>query len=383
MVLVSAMLLGSLAGCDDSKWKESAKAALPATFEEESIGKIYCEGEVMSFPLKVQDMLDGAFKYPTNIKDIEDETLDSNWSTGALEMVSKKSSKHTVEIKALNIEQETLNLKECRVENMTFKKESGNVMLPGGIEMGQKFDSKDAFESAIPAAFKSSDGSNYVAEYESPEHYICKMTLTVKDASGKVALDSVKFETEYYYEAGYFLDVEMKAAVKKDYTDYGKLFDDEPDVFAKDWRSSAFVNILYLYGFSPDSVTEDQYAKMDVYFDKIMKDVEWKFESSEDSVSVTFKYPDISTVLEDAFNKALEEYTKTDVTVDDMKVDQDLINAFIDHICAQDVGVKLVSDATFKFEKLDGESISTDDFSDLLYSLFGLYEPIQELRGES
>ena len=331
VLLASAMLFGSLTACDNGKWKTEAQAALPTAFDDASIGKIYCQGEVISFPLKVKDMLDNGFKYPTNIKDIEDETLEYNWSTGAIEMPSKKSSSKTVEIKALNIESETLNLKDCWIEKMTFNSKSGNVMLPGAMELGQKYDSKEAFEAALPQSFLNDVvGTEYKATFESAEHFLCTMTIKAKESSGKYSVDEVFFESEYYYDAGYFLDTELKAAVLNDNTEYTKIFDDDSSAFAKEWRESAYCNMLYLYGFAPESITDEQYAKFDAFFTKIMKDVKWDFENAKDTLKVTFSYPNIDQAMEDAFNAAIDEYTKTDVTVDDMKVDQDLINAFCD-----------------------------------------------------
>ena len=382
MFLAGAMILGSLTACDNGKWKTEAQVALPAAFDDASIGKIYCQGEVINFPVKVKDMLDNGFKYPTNIKDIEDETLEYNWSTGALELSSKKSSSKTVEIKALNIEQETLNLKDCWIEKMTFNSKSGNVMLPGAMELGQKYDSKDAFEAALPQAFLNNEvvGTEYKATFESAEHYLCTMTIKAKESGGKYSVDEVVFESEYYYDAAYFLDTELKAAVLDDNTEYVKIFDDDGSEFAKEWRESAYCNILYLYGFAPDSITEEQYTKFEAFFSKIVKDLKWTFTNSDKEVSVTFSYPNIDKALEEAFDAALEEYTKTDVTVEDMKVDQDLINGFIDKLVATQTEIPVNTDGAFTFAKLDGESISTDDFSDLLYSLFGLYAPIKELR---
>ena len=59
VLLASAMLLGSLTACDNGKWKTEAQAALPAAFDDASVGKIYCQGEVINFPLKVSDKYQG------------------------------------------------------------------------------------------------------------------------------------------------------------------------------------------------------------------------------------------------------------------------------------------------------------------------------------
>ncbi|MBR3057628.1 MAG: hypothetical protein IKG93_06615 [Clostridiales bacterium] len=388
VVLASAIMLGSLTGCDSNKWKEEAASALPAAFDDASIGTFYAQGEVFTYPLKVKDMLDGGYKYPKDIKDIDDETLDYNWSTGALELGSKSNSKKVVEIKAINIDKETLNLKECWIEKLSMNKNSGNIMLPGGITIGQEFSSKEEFEQAIPKAFlakaPTEDDSifNYKASFVSKEKYVCTMNLQLKESgTSKFSLYQIIFESEYYFESGYFLDSEVKAIMNKDFEEYSKLFDDDPEAFAKDWRETSLRNVLYLYGFTPDKLTDEQYAKMDAYFSTIMKDVKWEFTDNGEDISVTFSYPDIiDTVLEDAFNAALESYTKTDVTVDDMKVDQDLINAFIDNICNSDKEITLKTDGKLTFKKIEGETISSDDFSDLTISMFGLYEPILSIR---
>ena len=265
---------------------------------------------------------------------------------------------------------------------MTINSKSGNVMLPGAMELGQKYDSKAAFEAALPQSFLDNEvvGTEYKATYESAEHFLCTMTIKAKESSGKYSVDEVIFESEYYYDAGYFLDTELKAAVLNDNSEYVKIFDDDASEFSKEWKESAYCNILYLYGFTPESITEEQYAKFDAFFSKIMKDVKWAFENSTDKLKVTFSYPNIDKAMEDAFNAAIDEYTKTDVTVDDMKVDQDLINAFIDKLCATEAAINLETNGAFTFDKVEGESITTDDFSDLVYSLFGLYGPIKEIR---
>ncbi|MBR2751908.1 MAG: hypothetical protein IKD90_12345 [Clostridiales bacterium] len=385
VLLAGTMLLGSLSACDSGKWKAKAQEALPAAFDDSTIGTIYCQGEVITFPLKVQDMLDNGFKYPKNIKDIDDETLDSNWSTGLLELLSKNNSSKTVEIKAINIGEETLNLKECWIETMSFTSKSGNVMLPGAIELGQKFDSKEAFEAALPQAFLANEpiGNEYKADYVSgADHYACTMKIKAKESNGKYSIEQVTFESEYYYDTVYFLDSELKAVVHNDSTEYSKIFNEDISQYAKDWKDSAYNTILNLYGFQQDALTDEQYAKFDKFFEKILKDVTWTLESSDKEVKASFSYPNLDEELNQAFEAAIDEYaqTKQGVTVDEMKVDQDLINAFIDKLCATETAIKFENDGSFVFEKLEGESISTEDFSDLVYSFFGLYGPIKEFR---
>ncbi|MBP5491340.1 MAG: hypothetical protein J6Y08_00670 [Clostridiales bacterium] len=373
-------------GCgEDPKWKEKAQAALPAEFNEASMGQIYVDGDVLTFPMKVEDLLGSGWKYPTNIKDIDKETLDSNYTSGTIEMNTDSSKK--VSIKATNIEAETLDLKKCYIEQIIFDAESGNVMLPGGITIGQEFADESAFTAVIPSTISKAEDEDgkicYNGFFDSADGYACKMTMLLTQKSGKLVLSQVRFESDFLPDAISVLSAELSTVIKRDYVEYAKYTSQDCAAYADKSRTYLINSIVGLYGYMFDELSEAQLTKLDDYLLLITKDAEWTFADNKDgTLTVEFSYPNLEEQMDLAYDTSYAAYIELYGESDGLWADPVLLDMFIEDLVAQAGTTTIKNDGTFTFV-MEDNSISDDDFSDLSFSILGLYEFIVYMKTEA
>lgn len=383
VILVTGCPALMLTGCGSEKnWQEAAQQQLPDALSVDTLGTVYVNGEILRFPLTLSELLNHKWKYPENYQDIEKETLDPHYSTGEFALTSGK--KNSLTITATNAGEETIALADCFVESMTLKKESGEVMLPGGMYIGQSFSSREEIAGKVPSEFTTDglvgDTMEYTAFYISAEGYSCRMTLRFRSEKGAFQLFEIKFQSDFTPASRSTLSETLDAVIKKNDTGYAQFYDDS-EAFIAESRRNLIVSILKVYGFDADTMSDEQFAKLDTYFMTITANTIWSITEEGNMVSVDFSYPNLEEQMDAAYETSFDTLLAQDGVEEVSPTDPLLMSVFIDELCAQASSSQLVSGGHFTFEKDPAtNSISDDDFSDLLFSIMGLYDFVGNLR---
>ena len=371
-----------MTGCKDSNWQDQAAGKLPQALASDTLGQVYVNGEVLSYPLKISDLLSHGWKYQESFKDIEKETLDPCYSTGLFAMSGK--GKQTLEITATNNAEETLALNDCYVETMSLRKETGDVMLPGGMYVGQKFSTRDEIQAKLPEDFATSGMSGDILEYTatfiSADGYTCMIYLRFKSSKDSFVLNEVMYKSNFTPEVRSMLNDTLEAVIKKNDAEYSKYYPDS-QAYIQEARNNLIVSIVKVYGFDGDSLTPEQIGKLDQYFLAITAQTTWTVDDQADVVNVDFSYPNLEEQLDAAYDAAFTTYLDQYEECDSIMTDPILMDMFVDALCSQQGEAKIISGGHFSFQKDPATKVITDDdFSDLLFSIMGLYEFVTDLR---
>lgn len=389
-LFLAAMISFSAYGCglikkatSTTPWQDEVSTKLPDKMTEDNIGTFYLDGDMYSFPMKVQAFLNNGWTYDSD-RFREDTVLSHTWYEYKVEL---KKDKKLLSLEVYNTEDTISSIDKCTVGYLCINSFSGNAMFPGGFFIsgtsGTEISGVDDMHAMAEEGFvfdnedtASSEYSKYEKSFHGEEGRKCLITITVQ----KGAITGVVYDCSFTIDIGDYVHAVIFSVADKDpsyITDFNSNYDG--DSFIAGYRAALAEDFVYYVGFDLTELTDEEYEMVYQYIDEVYSHAGFSISvtstSTEDVVHVTYFAPDN---FDDMLNEVAEitiEQAGGEITEESL-ADPEFFDMFMTNMLAK------LPEFTYSLPRIDTLTYSgaqdDDQFDSDLYDIqlraLGLYE---------
>ena len=321
-------------GKEDTKWiKEDAKKI----GSDITCGEFVIDGEVFSFPMDLQDILDKGWHISNNIANDKTFLLDTGEMAEEFQLFPDDDHEHSILVSVINMTNEQVTVDKCMVMSLRVKENHFDFLLPGEItKRSTQKDVEKAYGEPVEVEEKENKKIYYYT-YTTDTGYNCYVQLSVYDK------DNATYPlSEVYYYIGFeeggsmeeecqlYVDAAMKASFHNDYKDYvANLYDTEEGakaLYQSEVEYYAY-SIMEYADVDDTCITDEIFNEFCEISKTVLSKVDWKIsdfaENGDDTYTVELTlYPtNYFDVISSKVDEAIDEFNTKYETVDFEAID--------------------------------------------------------------
>ena len=306
---------------EDTKWiAEDAKKI----GSEITSGEFVIDGEVYTFPMNLQDILDKGWHVSNNYVNADTFTLEPGEYTEAFSIYPDDDHDHSITVSVINMTGETATVEECLVTDVEMTNTEFDFLLPG--EITKRSTQKDV-EAAYGDATEVDEQENkkvYTYTYTTEEGYNCSVELKVYNKKNATyPLSEVSYSLVYSdvydveNECRTFIDSSMKASFYNETEEYvANLYDTKEGADALyESEVAYFVSyIMYYVDIDESYMTDEIISEFSEIAKTVLSKTKWEINEldvEEDEYSGTVELALYPTNYFDVIDSKVDEVIDT------------------------------------------------------------------------
>lgn len=396
-LLVLLMCLGvclQLAACgleEDTKWIDEAAEKME---KDITSGEIVIDGDVFTFPMDLQDILDKGWHVSNNYSDADEFKLEPGQICEEFQLYPDDDRENAIIVSVINMTRESVTVHDCMVIYLEVDSTEFDYVLPGGITKRSTFEE-------IEAAYEGEEveegdtNNKYLYSYTTEDGYNCEIELKAYGPSTNkqtVSYSLIYSDTSNVAnECIQFIDLAMKASYHNDLEEYVANLYDTKEGAEELYMSEVmyYASALMYYAYVDESyVTEEIKNEYSEIAKTLLAKAKWEISKLDVSdyeysgtVELTLYPTNYLYIIEDKVNGVIDAYnTKyADVdfdTVDDAtytEMECDYANMVLEAIKGMENEVEY-ADPVVKTYEIAEEVLTDEEWEEIDDIIMGLAE---------
>lgn len=409
MTLMCLCLCVQISACglfgEDTEWiKEEAEKI----GDDITCGEFVIDGEIFSFPMDLQDIIDKGWHISNNVVNEKTFQLEPGGMSDEFQMFPDDDHEHSIRVSVINVSDKNATVDKCKVATLTVKENNFDYVLPGGINRRSTQDEvEDSYDNAV---VEEKDREKiYTYKYTTDEGFVCYVKLSVynkENANNPLSEvnywinfeetigsddshNSVDFgENDETSDIEKFIDFTMKASYHNNYAGYVSYGIDTQEGAKELYQSEVeyyVSNIMAYADITEDCVTDETYDEYCEIAKSVLSKVDWEIKDVKDNGDNTYSveiilcptnyFDVISDKVDEAienFNLKYEDVDLNTLTDDEYaRVEAEYADAILTVIKGLEKDIEVASEVkkTYKFTDEGFTDSQWEDIDDIIMGI--------------
>lgn len=305
--------------------------------EAEKIGgKITCgefviDGEIFTFPMDLQDVLDKGWHISNNIDNDKTFLLEPGGTTKEFQLFPDDNHENSILVSVANLSDDKTTVDKCKVISIRLKENHFDYVLPGGLtRRNTQEDVENEYDEPMKVDEKDSK-KEYTYTYTSKEGFECFVKLSVyNEENAKNPLSEVYYWTEpdeaaISNDVAKFINATMKVSYHNDCKEYV-----EYKIDTQEGAKALYMSEVEYYAYSimeyadvnTECVTDEIYDQYCGIAKKVLSKVDWEISDIKEkgasiyTVELTIYPTNYFDVISDKVDGTIDDFNTKYENVD-------------------------------------------------------------------